>query len=108
VFVDTDGDFRALIPLYAEVGIAAFSPVEVQAGMRVAELRRAHPRLALIGGVDKRLLYAEPGLLERHLREEIAPVVAQGGYIPGCDHAVPRETSYAQYCRYLELLHTVL
>jgi hypothetical protein len=111
VFVDTDGDFRALIPLYLEVGVTGFSPVEVQAGMKVHELRRSHPRVAFIGGADKRLLYADGAdgdALERHLRQEIAPAVAQGGYIPGCDHAVPRETSYAQYCRYLELLREVL
>lgn len=108
VFVDTDGDFQALIPLYEEVGVTDFSPVEVQAGMRVHELRRSHPRVGFIGGVDKRLLYAEGEALARHLRDEIAPAVAQGGFIPGCDHAVPRETSYRQYCRYLELLREVL
>jgi hypothetical protein len=108
VFVDTDGDFEALIPLYQQVGVTGFSPVEVQAGMRVQQLRRTHPGVAFIGGVDKRLLYAGTDALERHLREQIAPAVAAGGYIPGCDHAVPRETSYRQYCRYLDLLREIL
>jgi hypothetical protein len=108
VLVDTDGDFRALVPWFEEVGVTGFSPVEVQAGMKMAQLRQSHPTLAFIGGVDKRLLSAPPGQLEWHLAHEIGPVVRAGGYVPGCDHAVPRETSYPQYCRYLELLRALL
>ncbi|MCC7264988.1 MAG: hypothetical protein IT369_20925 [Candidatus Latescibacteria bacterium] len=108
VFLDTDGDFVELIPEYLAVGFDGFQPVETQAGMDVRDLRRAYPRVGLMGGVDKRQVYGPPGAIERDLHERIAPVVRQGGYIPALDHSVPREASVEQYRHYLQVLKTIL
>ena len=53
IMVDTDGDARAIIPLFIEGGVNVVMPCEVNAAMDVVELREAFPRLGLIGGIDK-------------------------------------------------------
>lgn len=108
VYLDTDGDFTELIPEYLAVGFSGFHPIETQAGMDVRDLRRAYPRVGMMGGVDKRQVYGPAGAIERDLHERIAPVVRQGGYIPALDHSVPREASVEQYRHYLQILKTIL
>jgi hypothetical protein len=54
-------------------------------------------------GVDKRAI-AKGGAA---IKEEIArvrPVIASGGYIPGCDHGVPADVSWPDFVRYVGLL----
>ena len=44
VCVDSDGDVRALIPLFMEAGINCLEPLEVAAGMEPLEVRQEYGR----------------------------------------------------------------
>jgi uroporphyrinogen decarboxylase len=54
-------------------------------------------------GVDKRAM-AKGGQAIRDELKRIAPVVQDGGYIPGCDHGVPPDVSWPNFVDYSRLL----
>jgi uroporphyrinogen decarboxylase len=87
--------------LWIEGGVTGFYPVERAAGMDVAELRHRYGRnLRLIGGIDKRAMAAGPAAIDAELLQ-VAPVVADGGYIPWCDHLVPPDVPFVHYMYYV-------
>jgi len=102
-FVDTDGDVTPVIPWLEEVGIGGVLPLERMAGVDVAELRRRHPRLRMIGGFDKTVMHLGEARVRAEF-ERLLPVMRQGGYIPACDHQTPPEVSLADYRQYRRLL----
>jgi uroporphyrinogen decarboxylase len=105
--MDSDGDISELIPLWLEVGVNVMSPVEVAAGMDVVELRREYGReLGLMGGFDKRILAAGPKAIRAEI-ERLRPVIEQGGYLCGCDHAIPPDVSWANFRCFIDCLKTV-
>lgn len=96
--IDTDGDSRPAIPVYLELGMDYMSPFEVAAGCDVVELRKIYPNLLMRGGIDKRILAQDRDAINREL-ERIIPFMREcGGYIPVCDHGVPEEVSFDNYC----------
>ena len=102
--MDSDGDIRELIPLWLECGIHVVTPVEAAAGMDVVELRRRFGRdLGMMGGFDKRILAGPKAGIRREF-DRLAPVIAEGGYLPGCDHGVPHDVPFANYKYLVELL----
>ena len=103
ILVDTDGDVWELIPLFLEVGVTGLYPFEVRAGMDVAQVRKAYPRLQMLGGIDKTAIAAGPEAIDREM-ERIAPVVRSGGYIPGCDHYVSPDVPWEHFCYYRDKL----
>jgi len=106
-WMDSDGDIRQLIPLWLECGINLFAPLEVAAGMDVVALRAEYGRsILMMGGFDKRILAAGKEEIRREL-ERIRPVIEGGGYIPGCDHAIPHDVSWENYCCFIEGLKTI-
>ncbi len=101
IFVDSDGDSSLLMPLWLEGGVTGYYPIERASGMDAPTLRKAHGRqLRLIGGIDKRAMAAGPAAIEAELAN-VAPLVADGGYIPWCDHLVPPDVSFENYMYYL-------
>lgn len=54
-------------------------------------------------GVDKRCIAAGGASIEKELAR-LAPVVKDGGYIPGCDHGVPPDIAWPDFLRYGKLL----
>jgi uroporphyrinogen decarboxylase len=108
VCLDSDGRVTSLIPVWMDAGIDLLYPFEVAAGMDVLAVRRQFGReLRLHGGVDKRALAAGPAAIDRELAR-LAPLVQNGGYIPGVDHSLPPDISYSNYCYYMERLPTIL
>ena len=100
-YMDSDGDIRQLIPLWLECGINIFAPLEVAAGMDVVALRKEYGQsVRMIGGFDKRILATDPARVRKEL-ERIRPVIEGGGYIPGCDHGVPPDVSFPNYCAFI-------
>lgn len=98
--VDTDGNPYDLLPAYIECGLDAMEPFEVAAGCDVVRTAEEYPQLVIAGGIDKRILAAGPEAIDRELERILPPLVARGGYHPTCDHGVPHDVSYANYCHY--------
>jgi len=101
---DSDGYIGELIPLWIEAGINVCDPIEVAAHCDINEFRRQFgKKMGYTGGVDKRAL-AAGGQIMRDEIMRIAPVVEDGGYIPGCDHGVPPDISLGNFVEYTRML----
>lgn len=98
--IDTDGDCRPAIPVYNEIGMTRMSPFEVASGCDVVEIAKQYPELIMSGGIDKRILAAGKDEIEAHLQHIIPFMVERGGYYPTCDHGVPDDVSFENYCYY--------
>lgn len=107
IFIDTDGDFRLLIPDFLECGVDGFIPMDVNAGMDIAAVRRQYPGLKFIGAFNKLKIVEGPEAIDREF-ERILPVVRQGGYIPGCDHQAAPSASLKNYQYYIKRLWEVM
>jgi uroporphyrinogen decarboxylase len=105
VAVDTDGQAEPVIRVYAEaIGMDRMNPFEVASGCDVVEIGRKHPNLLMNGGIDKRVLAQGPEAIDRHLAYILPAMKARGGYFPTCDHMVPVEVSFENYCHYRKRL----
>ncbi len=102
--VDSDGYVGDLIPVWLEAGIHCNSPIEVAAGNDLPAFRETYGKqMAYRGGIDKRAM-ARGGSALRAEVERHRPVIASGGYIPGCDHGIPPDVSWANYVETVRLL----
>jgi hypothetical protein len=59
--------------------------------------------MAYHGGVDKRAI-AKGGEVMRAEVMRVAPLLKDGGFIPGCDHGVPPDISWPNFVAYARLL----
>jgi uroporphyrinogen decarboxylase len=100
VDMDSDGKVDELIPVWIEAGINVCDPLEVAAGNDIVAYRgRFGRKMAFRQGVDKRCMAKGGKAIEEELAR-VAPVVKDGGYIPGCDHGVPPDVSWPDFIRY--------
>ena len=101
---DSDGDCRSLLPDMLSVGVNSTVPCEIAANMDPAALREQFGReLRLGGGFDKRVVAAGPEAVRDELHR-LAPVIREGGYVPGIDHSISSDISWDNYRRYLDLI----
>ena len=107
ILLDTDGAVWDLIPLFSESGVTGLYPFEVRAGMDVAAVRAAYPRLQMMGGIDKTALVAGREAIDAEL-DRIAPILPLGGYIPGIDHYVHPEVPWEHFAYYRQRLAELL
>lgn len=105
-WVDTDGDCNLVIPLFEEAGVNGMFPFEVQAGMDVREVRKKHPKLVMMGGIDKRALAQDREAVEREVMSRVPPALESGGYIPTTDHLVPPDVPFDNFKYYIELMRS--
>lgn len=104
VAMDSDGFIGELIPIWIESGINVCDPIEVAAGNDIVAFRKQFGRkIAYRCGVDKRCIAKGGRVIEKEL-ERVAPVVKDGGYIPGCDHGVPHDISWPDFLHYCRKL----
>ena len=101
ISVDTDGDPDLIAQPMIDAGVDLLFPMEVAAGCDVNEWQEKYPTLAMLGGVDKRVLARGPEDIDREL-ERIRPAVERGRYIPTLDHLVPDDVSWDNYCHYAQ------
>lgn len=107
IILDTDGNCWQLIPLFLEGGVTGLYPFEVAAGMDVGEVRRAFPRLQMLGGVDKMAVKEGPAAIDREL-ERIKATLPHGGYVPYIDHLVPMDISWPDFMDYRGKLNRII
>jgi uroporphyrinogen decarboxylase len=103
VMVDTDGDAEALLPLFIEADVDGFGPAERAAGMDPLAVRRKYGRdVVMVGGVDKRALACGRRAIDAEV-SRLAPLIAEGGFIPTIDHAVPPDVPLDDFRYYLDV-----
>jgi hypothetical protein len=101
--VDSDGDVTAMVPWLESVGVRGFLPLERQAGVDGMTLRRAHPRLRMIGHYDKMVMNRGEAAIRAEF-ERLVPLMKTGGFLPSVDHQTPPGVSLAEYQIYLRML----
>ncbi len=101
--VDTDGDVTLMVPWLKRAGVEGVLPLERQAGVDGAQLRRQFPDFALIGHYNKMVMTQGEAAMRAEF-ERLVPIMHTGGFIPSVDHQTPPGVSLAQYRDYLRLL----
>jgi hypothetical protein len=102
VFIDSDGDITRAAPWFLGSGIQGILPLEHQSGLDVAELRRAHPEIRLLGAFDKMVMNRGEAAIRAEF-ERLLPVAAEGGLVVSVDHQTPPGVSYSDYQLFLRL-----
>ena len=98
IILACEGDLREVVEAVAEVGITAMAPIDAAAGMDPVALRREMGQgLAIVGGLDSRVLTRDRGAIEREITTKASALLAGGGWIPCFDHAIPPETPFDNY-----------
>jgi len=109
ISVDSDGNIEDLIPLFLKSGINCVSPLEVNAGMDVIDLRKKYGRdLLMMGGINKMALMSNKKAIYDEVFKKIEPIIEKGGFIPMIDHLVPPDVSYENFIYYLNLKKKLL
>jgi uroporphyrinogen decarboxylase len=109
IFVDSDGNPSALIPLLLEGGVNGLYPLEVAAGMDARVIREVYGRnMLLIGNLDKRVLLKSTQDIRNEVESKVPFLAQSGGYIPSLDHTVPPNVPYDNYRSYLNILKEYL
>ncbi len=103
--LDSDGYVEELIPVWIEAGINCCSPMEVAAYNDIFKCRELFGTdMAYMQGIDKRLIAKGGKDLSDHVSAICKKMFEKGGYIPGCDHAVPPDISFQNYIEFTRLL----
>ncbi|MFA5786233.1 MAG: uroporphyrinogen decarboxylase family protein [Actinomycetota bacterium] len=107
ICVDSDGNVDDLAPLWIEGGVNALWPLEIAAGCDPVAMRKRFGRdLILMGGIDKRAIAEGGQAIEREVMSKVPFLLESGGYLPGPDHNVPPDVSFANYCVYVDAMRT--
>jgi hypothetical protein len=104
IIVDSDGDIYKLADWFEGCGVDGFLPLERQAGVDIAQLRREHPRQVYIGAFDKMTMNCGEAAMRAEF-ERLMPVARQGGFIISCDHQTHPGVSLEDYRLYLKLFN---
>ena len=102
VLIDSDGDISKMIPWMLDAGIEGVYPLERQAGVDIAKIRRDYPEFLMMGGYDKMVMFRSEAAMRAEF-ERLLPVMRSGGYIPSVDHQTPPEVSLEEYRIYVRL-----
>ncbi len=105
IMMDSDGYVHEIAPVWVEAGINVLVPMEVNAGNDILRLREelGHD-MAFMGGIDKIKLAAGGRALEKEFEIKVPQLIDDGGYIPCCDHYLPPNVPYRNYCQFIGLL----
>jgi len=106
VFLHSCGRVKDLIPYFIEEGFDVLQPLEVKAGMDLVELKEEYgDKISFMGGIDVRLMALDdPRPIEEEIKRKITVAKEGGGYIYHSDHSVPKNVSFQNYKRVIELV----
>jgi uroporphyrinogen decarboxylase len=108
VNVDSDGNLWKLIPLWIEGGVNVLYPFEVEAGMDIREVRKAFPRLGIIGGLEKYTLVQGKQSIDDEIEAKVPFMLEHGGYIPQIDHLAQPTVSFENFSYYRNKLEKMI
>jgi len=107
IFVDCDGLIDELIPLWLKVGVNGIFPIE--AVNDVYKIREKYPKLKMMGGFDKRLLFKDSSKKSIDERlETVDNLLKKGKYIPHIDHAVSEDVTWENFKYYRFKLNEII
>jgi uroporphyrinogen decarboxylase len=106
IILHSCGRVKGLIPDLIRAGFDCLQPLEVKAGMDLVELKPEFgEKMAFMGGIDVRLMAdPDPSLIEEEIRRKFEAAKPGGGYIYHSDHSVPKNVSFEQYKRTIDLV----
>lgn len=104
VVLHCDGFVEALVPDLMEAGIDCLQPIETKAGMDLLKLKREFgARIALIGGMDERVLETNDlAAVDAELEKKLPGAMAGSGYVLQVDHSVSSNVKYETYRHFVE------
>ncbi|HAU38822.1 MAG TPA: hypothetical protein DCX07_14040 [Phycisphaerales bacterium] len=102
VIVDSDGDITVPAAWFRDVGVDGMLPLERQANVDMANVRKLYPAMRFIGHYDKMVMNKGEMAMRKEF-ERLAPTAAKGGFLISCDHQTPPGVSYRDYQLYLAL-----
>jgi len=106
--VDCDGNIHQLIGLWLEAGVNVMMPIEIGGGTDPFRIRKEFGKaVRMTGGVDKKAIAKGERAINAEL-DRLAPLVADGGFIPHMDHLVPPDISLHHYWYYRQQKHKML
>ena len=109
VITDSDGYVEDLIPLIVETGVTGMYPFERAAGNNLLRIRKAFPDFQIMGGIDKRVLFA--GSTKEKIDKElniVKEMLKMGRYIPHIDHFVSQDCTYENFTYYRKSLNNII
>jgi uroporphyrinogen decarboxylase len=106
VILHSCGRVKDLIPYFIEEGINCLQPLEVKAGMDLVKLKEQYgDKMSFMGGIDVRLMALDdPVPIENEIKTKIGAAKVGGGYIYHSDHSVPKNVSFENYKRVIDLV----
>jgi hypothetical protein len=107
ILVDSDGNIEELTGLMLAAGVTALYPYEVQAGNDVVKMLNTYPTLGVIGGLDKNVMAQGKEAIDREM-ERARALIQMGRFIPGPDHFVLSDTTFANFRYFMESLREVV
>lgn len=107
LLVDSDGFIEGLTELMLESGVTALYPYEVQAGNDVAKMLDTYPQLGILGGLNKNVMAEGKDEIDREM-ERARALIRKGRFIPGPDHFVLSDVTFANYRYFMESLREVV
>ena len=107
VYLDTDGLVDELIPVFSEVGVDLFTPMERRAGNDIIKYRKKYPNMMMMGGFDKSVFLEGRDAIDREL-EVMRELIKFGGFVPHVDHWVPHNVSWDDFIYYREKLNSII
>jgi uroporphyrinogen decarboxylase len=97
------GNINAFVPELVEIGLDAFNPLEVKAGMDPVHLKRTYgDRLVLHGGLNA-MLWDDIDETEAEIRRLLPILKQNGGYIFQEDHSIPDSVSLEDFRSIVDL-----
>ncbi len=106
IILHSCGCVKEIIPDLIEIGLDCLQPLEVKAGMDIRKLKRKYKdKLSFMGGIDVRAMAnPDPRVIEEEIRSKFEVAKKGGGYIYHSDHSIPKNVSFEQYKRVIELV----
>jgi uroporphyrinogen decarboxylase len=107
ILVDSDGNTVKLTDKLVEAGFDGHYPLEIKSGSYPEAIREKHPKLALIGGVDKLTLFGDKTTIDKEL-SKLPALLEKGGFIPALDHRVQPGVPMSNYQYYVDRKREIL
>lgn len=107
ILVDSDGYIEDLTEVMYESGVNALYPYEVQSGNDVARVRERFPEVGCVGGLNKQVMAEGKEAIDREM-ERARHLIELGRFIPGPDHFVLSDVTFASYRYFMESLREVV